>query len=69
VTYLVACLKKRQSMPILRVLLSQNFIFCDADFGSAIGLDLQQKLKPFLHLLNKQEMAMRSFLGNYSSSV
>jgi len=49
VTYLVACLKKRESKPILRVVLYQNFIFCGADFGSAIALELQQKLKPFLH--------------------
>jgi len=38
-----------------------------ADFGSTIGLDLQQKLKPFLHSL--EQMAMRSFLGIYGSFV
>jgi len=32
---------------ILRVVLSQNFIFCGADFGSTIALNLQQKLKAF----------------------
>jgi len=36
-------------MPIFLVVLSQNFIFCGAHFGSAIALDLQQKLKPFPH--------------------
>jgi len=27
----------------------QKSIFCGADFGSTIALDLQQTLKPFLH--------------------
>jgi len=36
-------------MPLLRVLLPQNFIICGADFGSTIALNLQQKLKPLLH--------------------
>jgi len=36
-------------MPLLRVLSSQNFIFCGTDFGSTIALNLQQKLKPLLH--------------------
>jgi len=27
----------------------QKYIFCGADFGSTIALDLQQKSKPFLH--------------------
>jgi len=46
----------------------QKYIFCGADFGSTIALDLQQKLKPFLHPSQKQ-IAMRSFLGIYSSFV
>jgi len=52
-------------MPLFRVLSSQHFIFCGADFASTIALDLQQKLKPLLHSSQKQ-MAMRSFLGIYS---
>jgi len=35
-------------------------IFCGADFGSMIALDIRQKLKPFLHSSQKQ-MAMSSF--------
>jgi len=31
-------------------------IFCGADFGSTIALDIQQKLKPFLHS-SKEQMA------------
>jgi len=44
----------------------KSISFC-ADFGSTIALDLQQKLKPFLH--SKEQMALRSFLGIYSSFV
>jgi len=54
-------------MPLLRGVPHQNFIFGSADFGSTIALDLQQKLKPFLH--SSQQMAMRSFLAIYSSFV
>jgi len=53
-------------MPLLRVVPPQNFTFCGADCGSRISLDLQQKLKPFLHSY-QQQMKMRSFLDIYSS--
>jgi len=53
-------------MPPLHVVPPQNFIFCGADFSSMIALDLQQKLKPFRHS-SQQQMAMRSYLGIYSS--
>jgi len=46
----------------------QNLIFCGADFGSTIALDLRQKLKLLLHSSQKQ-MAMRSFRGIYGSSL
>jgi len=29
-------------------------LFCGADFGSTIALDLQQQLKPFLHFSQEQ---------------
>ena len=32
----------------------QRSIFCGAEFGSKTALDLQQKLKPFLHSSLKQ---------------
>jgi len=51
----------------VRCLLKKS-IFCCADFGSAIALDLQQKLKPFLHF-SKEQMALRSFLRIYNSFV
>jgi len=47
------------------VLPHPNFIFCGADFGSTIALNLQQKLKPLLHSA-QEHIAMRSFLGIYS---
>jgi len=43
-------------------------IFCGAEFGLTIALDLQQKLKHFLHS-SKEQMALGSFLGIYSSFV
>jgi len=55
-------------MPLIPVASAQNFIFCGADFGSTIALDLQQKLKPILHSFQEQ-IAMQSFLGIYSSSM
>jgi len=36
-------------MPVLCVVPPQNSIFGGADVGSMIALDLQQKLKAFLH--------------------
>jgi len=54
-------------MPLLLVLPLKNFIFCGADFGSAIALNLQYKSKPLLHS-SQQQMTMRSFLGIYSFS-
>jgi len=41
--------EKRESMPLPSVVPTPKSIFCYADFGSTIALDLQQKLKPFLH--------------------
>jgi len=55
-------------MPLLCVVPHQNSIFRVTDFGSTITLNLQQKLKPFLHSYQEQ-MAMRCFLGIYSSFV
>jgi len=55
-------------MPLLCVVPPQKSIFCCADFGSTIALDLQQKLKPFLHY-SKKQMALQSYLGIYSSIV
>jgi len=46
----------------------QKYIFCGADFGSTIALDLQQKLKLYLHSCQEQ-MAMQSFPGILSSRV
>jgi len=45
---------------------SSKVYLCDAEFGSAIALDIQQKLKTFLHSSNEQ-MAMRSLPGISSS--
>jgi len=55
-------------MPLLCVVPPQESIFCCADFGSKIALDLQQKLKHFLHS-SKEQMALQSFLGIYSSFI
>jgi len=55
-------------MPLLCAVPSQKSIFCCADFGSTIAVDLQQKLKPFLHS-SKKQMALQSFLGIYSFFV
>jgi len=52
-------------MPLFHVLPSQNFVFCGADFGSTIALNLQQKLECLLYS-SQQQMSMRSFLGIYS---
>jgi len=63
------CLSKRRgSMPLLCVVLPQKSIFCCADFGSRIALDLQHKVKPFLHY-SKKQMTLQCFLGIYSSIV
>jgi len=58
---------KRESMPVLCVVPPQQSIFCGADFGSTIAVDLQQKLKTFLH--SYEQIAIRSFLGIYSFFV
>jgi len=55
-------------MPLLCVVPPQKSIFYYADFGSPSALDLQQKLKPFLHS-SKEQMALQSFFGIYSSFV
>jgi len=47
-------------MPLLCVVHLLKYIFCGADFGSTITLDLQGKLKTFLHS-SQEQMAMRSF--------
>ena len=67
--------EKRESMPVLCVVPPQKSIFCCADFGAVIGLDdlrseldLQQKLKPFLHS-SKEQISLRSSLGIYDSFV
>ena len=63
---LFGCLcEKRESMILLCVV--PPFV-CGADFGSTIALNLQQRLKPFLHS-SKKQMALGSFLGIYSSFV
>jgi len=46
--------EKRESMPLLCVVLPQKPIFCCADFGSTIALDFQQKLKPSYILLKNK---------------
>jgi len=53
--------------PLVCSALSKS-IFCGVDFRSTIALDLQQKLKPFPHS-SKEQMALGSFLGIYSSFV
>jgi len=60
--------EKHESMHLLCVEPPQKSIFCGADFGSTTALDLQQKLKPFLHS-SLEQMAIRSFLGIYGSFV
>jgi len=56
-------------MPLLCVGPPQKFIFCGADFGSTTALDLQQKLKAFLHSSLEQMTIMQSFIGIYGSFV
>jgi len=66
---LFGCLsEKRERMPLLCVAPPQKSIFCWADFGSTFVLNVQQKLKPFLHS-SQEQTALRSFLGIYSSFV
>jgi len=60
--------EKRESMPLLCVGPPQRFIVCGADFRSTTALDLQQKLKPFLHS-SLEQTAMRPFLGIYGCFV
>jgi len=60
--------EKRESMPLLYVVPPEISIFCCANFGSTIALDLQEKLQPFIHS-SKEQTALRSFLGIYSSFV
>jgi len=60
--------EKRESMPLLCVVPPQKSIFCCAYFGFTFALDVQQKVKLFLHS-SKEQMALRSFLGIYSSFV
>jgi len=55
-------------MPLLCVVSLRNSIFYGTDFGSAIALDLQQKLKRSLHS-SQEQMPMRFFLGICSSFV
>jgi len=55
-------------MPLLCVGPPQRFIVCGADFRSTTALDLQQKLKPFLHS-SLEQTAMRPFLGIYGCFV
>jgi len=55
-------------MTLLRVVLFQKSIFCRGDFGSTIALDLQQKLKRFLHS-SQDRTVMRFFLGIYNSFI
>ena len=47
-TYLAVCLNSVKVCPS-GVVSPQKAILCAADFGSTIALDLQQKLKTFLH--------------------
>ena len=58
--------EKRESMALLCSGPPQRSIFCGADFGSTTALDLQQKLKPFLHS-SLEQLVMLSFLGIYGS--
>jgi len=68
VTHLAICLKSVKVCPSYVWGPLNDLFFCGADFGSTTALDLQQKLKPFLHSFLEQ-MAMRSFLGIYGSLV
>jgi len=45
-----------------------TFLWCRLWFYDCLSLDLQQKLKPFLHS-SQEQMALRSFLGIHSSFV
>jgi len=58
--------EKREHMPLLCVVPPQKCIFCCADFGSTFALNVQQKLKPFLHS-SQEQSALRPFFGIYSS--
>jgi len=60
--------ENRESMPRLCVVSPKKSIFCCTDIGFTCALDIQQKLKPFLHS-SKEQMALRSFLGIYSYFV
>jgi len=66
-TYLAVCLQSMKVCPFYVWCPLKN-LFCCADFGSTVALDLQQKLKPFIHSSEKQ-MALRPFLGVYSCFV
>jgi len=54
-------------LTLLCVVPFQSSVFCGGDFGSTIALDLQQKLKPFLHS-SQDQMAIRFFLGIFHVS-
>jgi len=58
-------------MPPLCVVPTQKYIFCGADFGStiALDLDLQTKVKLFRYSSLEQEKNLEHFLGIYSSFV
>jgi len=60
--------KMFESIPLLCVAPPQKYILFCADFASTIALDLQQKLKSFLHS-SKKQTALQSFIGIYSSIV
>jgi len=60
--------EKRERMPHLCVATPQKYIFFCDNFGFTFALNVQQKLKPFLHSAQEQT-ALRSFLGIYSSFV
>jgi len=59
---------KRESMPHLCVLPLEILFFVMSTLVVHCLLDLQQKLKPFLHS-SQEQIAMRSLLGIYSSFV
>ena len=50
--------QKRERMPLLCVVPPQKYIFRCTYFGSTIALDLQQKLKLFLHSSKKNSLAI-----------
>ena len=60
--------EKRESVPLVCAVPPQKYIFCCVNFCSTTALDLQQKLKVFLHS-SAEQMAWRSFLRIYSSFV